>query len=162
MSWHPLTVVQCTFTHTQYTEYRGRNIHNNKKLNIHSNKKLTHIGSAGLAASLRVIPWHLPYNRKKHGKTSVRVAARTPQADTEQWTVRYTEEKQLTQSSTVLQNNKQHRIHNREKSPYQVSKSFHSGRNKTCGNQGILSTARCTTFLFHFAIKIYKDQARKN
>ena len=31
--------------------------------------------SAGRAPSLRVIPWHLPYNcGKKHGKTSVRVA----------------------------------------------------------------------------------------
>jgi len=30
--------------------------------------------SAGRAPSLRVLPWHLPYNGgKKHGKTSVRV-----------------------------------------------------------------------------------------
>jgi len=30
--------------------------------------------SAGRAPSLRVLPWHLSYNRgKKHGKTSVRV-----------------------------------------------------------------------------------------
>ena len=32
--------------------------------------------SAGRAPSWLVLPWHLPYNRgKKHGKTSVRVAA---------------------------------------------------------------------------------------
>jgi hypothetical protein len=54
------------------------------KLNIHNNKKLTNLGSTGRAPSLRVIPWHLPL-RKKHGKTSVRVAARTTQADTVQY-----------------------------------------------------------------------------
>jgi hypothetical protein len=30
--------------------------------------------------------------------------------------------KTVTQSSTMSQNNKEHRIHNRENSPYQVSK----------------------------------------
>jgi len=44
--WHTVAVVQYTFTHK----------------------------SAGRAPSLQVLPWHLPYNRKKHGKTSVRVA----------------------------------------------------------------------------------------
>jgi hypothetical protein len=33
-----------------------------KKLSIHNNKKLTNLGSAGRAQSLRVLPWHLPYN----------------------------------------------------------------------------------------------------
>jgi hypothetical protein len=47
-----LEAVQYTFTHKQYTEYRERNIHNNKKS----------LGSAGRAPSLRVIPWNLPYN----------------------------------------------------------------------------------------------------
>jgi hypothetical protein len=32
------------------------------KLNIHNNRKLTNLGSADRAPSLRVIPWHLPYN----------------------------------------------------------------------------------------------------
>jgi hypothetical protein len=32
------------------------------------------------------MPWHLPYNRKKHGKTSVRVASRASQTDTVQYT----------------------------------------------------------------------------
>jgi hypothetical protein len=31
MGWHPTTVVQCIFTHKLYTEYRGRNTHNNYK-----------------------------------------------------------------------------------------------------------------------------------
>jgi hypothetical protein len=54
----PVAVVQYTFTHKQYTEYRERNTHNNKK-----KKKLgSKLGSAGRAPSLRVIPWHLPYN----------------------------------------------------------------------------------------------------
>jgi hypothetical protein len=51
--------------------------------------------------------------RKKNGKTSVRVAARTSQADI----VQYTEEKTVTQSIIMSQNNKEHRIHNRENSP---------------------------------------------
>jgi hypothetical protein len=29
--WHPVAVVQYTFTHKQYTDYRERNIHNKKK-----------------------------------------------------------------------------------------------------------------------------------
>jgi hypothetical protein len=33
-----VVVVQYTFTHKQYTEYRERNILNNQKLNIHNNK----------------------------------------------------------------------------------------------------------------------------
>jgi hypothetical protein len=49
----PVAVIQYTFIHKQYTEYRLQNIHNSKK------KKL---GSAGCALSLQVIPWHLPYN----------------------------------------------------------------------------------------------------
>jgi opacity protein-like surface antigen len=50
---HPVAAVQYTFTQKQNTDYRELNIHNNKKKNL---------GSAGLAPSLRVIPWHLPYN----------------------------------------------------------------------------------------------------
>jgi hypothetical protein len=42
----------------------------------------TNLVSAGRAPSLRVIPWHLPYNRGKSTEKSVRVAARTSQADT--------------------------------------------------------------------------------
>jgi hypothetical protein len=56
--WH-----QYTFTHKQYTEYRGRNTHNSYKGKKITRKKLgSKLGSAGRAPSLRVIPWHLPYN----------------------------------------------------------------------------------------------------
>jgi hypothetical protein len=53
--------------------------------------------------------------RKKRGKPSVRVAARTSQADTVQYknnTIHIS--KTVTQSSTMSQNNKEHRIHNIE------------------------------------------------
>jgi hypothetical protein len=49
---------------------------------MHNNKKLTNLGCAGRAPSLRVIPFKL---RKKYGKTSAKVAARTTQADTVQY-----------------------------------------------------------------------------
>jgi hypothetical protein len=29
VGWHPVAAVQYTFTHKQYTEYRGRSTHNN-------------------------------------------------------------------------------------------------------------------------------------
>jgi hypothetical protein len=57
-----------------------------KKLNTHNNKKINQFGKCGpcpvfasytLAFALQL--------RKKHGKTSVRVAARTSQADTVQY-----------------------------------------------------------------------------
>jgi hypothetical protein len=39
-----VAAVQYTFTHKQYTEYRERKIHNNKKIrNIHNNKKIRNI-----------------------------------------------------------------------------------------------------------------------
>jgi hypothetical protein len=60
--WHPVATIQLTFTHKQYTEYKEQNLHNNTKLNIHINTKLSNVRSAGRAPSLRVIPWHLPYN----------------------------------------------------------------------------------------------------
>jgi hypothetical protein len=66
-----VAAVQYTFTHKQYTAYRERNMHNNKKKNL---------GSAGRAPSLRVIrtmAFALQL-RKKHGKTSVRVVQKCP------------------------------------------------------------------------------------
>jgi hypothetical protein len=64
-----------TFTHKQCTEYREWNIHNNKP-----------IGNCGLcpvfAGYKLVFALQL---RKKHGKTSIRVAVRTSQADTVQY-----------------------------------------------------------------------------
>jgi hypothetical protein len=63
-----VAVVQYTFTHKQYTEYRELNVHNNKK-----KKKL---GSAGRALSYTVA-FALKL-RKKDGKTSVRVVEKCP------------------------------------------------------------------------------------
>jgi hypothetical protein len=82
-----VAVVQHTFTHKQYTEYRERNI-TIKKIGIYKTLKKfkTHLGSAGCA------PYWTSYTlkfalqlRKQHGKTSVSVAARTSQADTVQY-----------------------------------------------------------------------------
>jgi hypothetical protein len=72
-----VAVVQYTFTYKQYTEYRERNIHNNKK------KKFGKCGPCPVFASY-TLEFVLKL-RKKHGKTSVRVAARTSQADTVQY-----------------------------------------------------------------------------
>jgi hypothetical protein len=72
-----VAVVQYTFTHKQHTENRERNKHNNQKTGIYTTiqKIKTNLGSSyTLAFDLQL--------RKKHGKTSVRVAARTSQADT--------------------------------------------------------------------------------
>jgi hypothetical protein len=45
----------------------------------------TNLGSADRAPSLRVISWHLPYDRGKSTENPVRGAARTSQADTVQY-----------------------------------------------------------------------------
>jgi hypothetical protein len=60
---------------------------------------------------------------EKQGKTSVRVAARTSQAQYNTRTMNNTihRRKTVTQSSMMSQNNKEHRIHSRENSPSQVS-----------------------------------------
>jgi hypothetical protein len=62
-----VAVVQYTFTHKQYTEYRERNIHNNKKKNKNFGKcgPCPAFARYTLAFALQL--------RKKHGKTSVRV-----------------------------------------------------------------------------------------
>jgi hypothetical protein len=63
-----VAVVQYTFTHKQYTEYRERNIHNKKE-----------IGTFGpcpvFASYTRAFALQL---RKKHGKTTVRVVKMFP------------------------------------------------------------------------------------
>jgi type VI protein secretion system component VasF len=49
--------------HTNNTQNTGKGTYITiKKLSTHNNKKLTNLLSAGRAPSLRVIPWHLPYN----------------------------------------------------------------------------------------------------
>jgi hypothetical protein len=126
MSWHQVAVVQYTFSNKQNTEYRERNIHKNKKLNTHNHKNINSFGKCGPCASLRVIPWHLPYNWGKRMEKPQYITSRHR-------TMKSTKHgrKTVTQSSTMSQNNKEHRIHNRENSPYQVSKSYLSGRNKS-------------------------------
>jgi len=48
-----VAVVQFTYTQKQYTErHKTNNTYNNTKI----------WKSAGRAPSLRVLPWHLPYN----------------------------------------------------------------------------------------------------
>jgi len=64
--WHPVAVVQYTFTHKQYTEQHNRHKqyieqHNRHKQYIEQHNSLIW-KSAGRAPSLRGIPWHLPYN----------------------------------------------------------------------------------------------------
>jgi hypothetical protein len=56
----PVAVVQYTFTHKQYTEQHNETEYTEQ--NIPNNKKKKKLGSAGRAPSLRVTPWHLPYN----------------------------------------------------------------------------------------------------
>jgi hypothetical protein len=86
-----VAVEQYTFTHKQYTEYRERNIHNIKKLNIHNKQKLTNLGSTGRVPSLTSYTLAFALQlRKKHGKTGVRVASRTSQT----YTVQYTDNEQ--------------------------------------------------------------------
>jgi hypothetical protein len=60
-----VAVVQYTFTHKQHTEYRKRNIHNNKNLKKGKCGPCPFFASYTLAFALQM--------RKKHGKTSVRV-----------------------------------------------------------------------------------------
>jgi hypothetical protein len=83
-----VAAVQHTFTHKQYTEYRERNIHNNKKLGTY--KTIQKIktcfwkcGPCPIFASY-TLAFALQLS-KKHGKTSVGVAARTSQSDTVQY-----------------------------------------------------------------------------
>jgi hypothetical protein len=64
--------------HKQYTEYRERNIHNNKKIN-----KFWEVRAVLRLCEL--YPGICHTTEEKHGKTSVRVAARTSQAGTVQY-----------------------------------------------------------------------------
>jgi hypothetical protein len=88
-------------------------------------KKLTNLGSVGRAPSLMSYTLAFALQlRKKHGKTSVRVASCTSQTQYNTRTMNSTKHRRkiVTQSITMSQNNKERRIHNREKSSYQVSK----------------------------------------
>jgi hypothetical protein len=106
-----VAAVQYTFTHKQYTEFRKRNMHNNK------NKKKKQLGKRGpcpvfvsytLAFALQL--------RKKHGKTSVRVVKKRPDIPVAvvQYTftyIQYTEQHKETEyTERNIYNNKN--IHN--------------------------------------------------
>jgi hypothetical protein len=103
--------------YTQYTGYRDGTY-----ITI---KKLTNLGSGGRAPSLTsyILAFALQL-RKKHGKTSVRVASRTSQTDTVQYTKNEQYKTQKKNSNTVQcqRTIKNTELHNREKSSYQVSK----------------------------------------
>ena len=71
MIWY---IFSCNWVDTRWQQYSSH-LHTNStpntkngtyititKLNTHNNKNLTNLWSAGRAPSLRVIPWHLPYN----------------------------------------------------------------------------------------------------
>jgi hypothetical protein len=99
-----VAVVQYTFTHKQYTEYRERNIHNNKQKN-----KIWEVLAVPCLCDL--YPGFCLTTEEKHGKTSVRVAALTSHADTVQYKKMKStihRRKTVTQSSTMSQNNKEH------------------------------------------------------
>jgi hypothetical protein len=66
---HPVAVVQYTYTHKQYTErHETNNTWNNTKIRKSAGRALFFVGFT-LAFALQL--------RKKHGKTSVRVAIHT-------------------------------------------------------------------------------------
>jgi hypothetical protein len=60
---HPVAAVQYTFTHKQYTKYRERSIHSNKKIRMYGPCPV--FASYALEFALQL--------RQKHGKTIFRV-----------------------------------------------------------------------------------------
>jgi hypothetical protein len=91
-----VAAVQYTFTHKQYTEYRERKIHNNKK-----KKKFGKCGPCPVFASY-TLAFALQL-RKKHGETSVRLVEKCPDIPVAvvQYTFTHTNN---TQSNTMRQN----------------------------------------------------------
>jgi hypothetical protein len=63
LGWHPVAVIQYTFTHKQYTEQ-----HNGHKRYTEKHNSIRK--SADRAPSLRCILWHLPYNWGKSTEKS--------------------------------------------------------------------------------------------
>jgi hypothetical protein len=141
LGWHPVAVVQYTFTHKQYTEYRERNIHNNKKFGANS-------GSAGRAPSLRVIPWHLPYNWGKcTEKTSVREVEKWPDIPVAvvQYTFtqkQYTEQHNETECTERNNKNTQFTQLNRSIRNIQQKRTKHSFLPSNLGSAGRASSLR--------------------
>jgi hypothetical protein len=77
-----VAAVQYPFTYKQYTEYRERNIHNNKKKKFGKCMPCPFFESYTLTFALQM--------RKKHGKPSVR--AEKPQLDMKQTARRHISE----------------------------------------------------------------------
>jgi hypothetical protein len=96
------------YTFTQYTEYRDGTYITLKNSTYITIKKLTNLGSAGRAPSLTsdTLAFTLQL-RKKHGKTSVRVASRTSQTDTVQYTKNEQYKTQKKNSNTKYYNVKE-------------------------------------------------------
>jgi hypothetical protein len=71
MIWHAI-FVNCKWVYTRCQQY-STHLHINNREN--GTKQTIYRTTQKFCLSLRVLPWHLPYNwRKKHGQTSVRVA----------------------------------------------------------------------------------------
>jgi hypothetical protein len=89
----PVAVVQYTFTHKQYTEYRERSTHNNLK-KVGKCGPCPGFASYTLAFALQL--------RKKHGKTSVRVVEKCPDIPMEvvQYTVTHKQYTEYRERST--------------------------------------------------------------
>jgi len=65
MGYHPVAVVQYTFTHKQYIEQHNRHKQYTEQHNLLIRK------SDDRAPSLRGIPWHLPYNWGKKARKNL-------------------------------------------------------------------------------------------
>jgi hypothetical protein len=99
-----VAVVQYTFTHKQYTEYREQNIHNNKK-----KKKFGKCRPCPIFASYTLAFALQP--TKKHGKTSVRIVEKCPDIPVAvvQYTFthkQYTEQHETEYTERNIHNNK--------------------------------------------------------
>jgi hypothetical protein len=123
--WYDMIyILNCNWVDTRWQQYSSH-LHRNStqntengtyititNLHMHNHKKLTNLGSAGRAPSLRVIPWHLPYNWGKNTENPQLGQQHVQHKQTHYNTrpLNYTihRRKTVTQSSTMSQNNKEH------------------------------------------------------
>jgi hypothetical protein len=106
-------IFSCNWVDTRW-QWNSTHLHTNSTQNTQNGtyitiKKLTNVGSVGRAPSLTSYTLAFALQlRKKHGKTSVRVAARTSQTQYNTRTMKSTihRRKLATQNITMLQNNK--------------------------------------------------------
>jgi hypothetical protein len=102
-----VAVVQYTFTHKQYTEYRERNIHNNRKKKFGKCGPCPVFASYTLAFALQL--------RKKHGKTSVRVVEKCPDIPVAVVQYTFTHKQYTEHRERNIHNSKKLNIHNNQK-----------------------------------------------